>query len=122
MGRRQGAQLADAAAALREPVQAVLSRIRELNDAGEDPYAGLSIETLHRMAMQAIRHVPAIVEAERLSAGLSTDNLSPDVPASVEEARRRAEAMSRSELEDYLVGVDDGRREFLRELGLGDPA
>jgi hypothetical protein len=30
--------------------------------------------------------------------------------------------MSRSELEDYLVGVDDGRREFLRELGLDDPA
>jgi len=42
-------------------------------------------------------------------------NLSPDSPTMVEEARERAARMSRGELEDYLLGVDDGRRrEFLR--------
>jgi hypothetical protein len=47
-------------------------------------------------------------------------NIDPDASVSVGEARRRADAMSRDELETYLLGVDDGRRELLREAGLAD--
>ena len=93
-----------------------------MHDHGEDPFATLSISELHRMLVTSVRHLPSTVAAERLVAGLSTGNLSPDAPATVVEARRRAEQMSRSELEAYLVGsgVDDHRRqEFPR--GLDDP-
>ena len=80
----------------------------------------MSTAELGRLALLSTRHLPAIVEAERLVAGLSTVNIDPDAPASLGEARRRAEAMTRDELETYLLGVDDGRRELLREAGLDD--
>lgn len=122
MERRQATQLAAAAAALSQPIQAFLERIHRVREEGGDPFASMSIGELGRMAASSIRHLSSVVEAQRLVAGLSTENVQPDAPATVQEARRRAEAMSRGELEDYLLGVDDGRREFLRELGLDDPA
>jgi hypothetical protein len=122
MSRRQGVQLAAAAQALAQPARAFLERIQQARDRGEDPFARMSTAELGRLAVSAVRHLGSVVEAERLVAGLSTENVQPDAPATVEDARRRAEAMSRGELDDYLLGVDDGRREFLRELGLDDSA
>jgi hypothetical protein len=123
MERRQATQLAAAAQALTQPVRAFLERIQRVRDEGEDPFASLSLSELQRMAIASVRHLPSIVAAERLVAGLSTQSVSPDASASVEEARRRAERMSRSEIEDYLLGVDDGSRKFLRGLvDAGDSA
>jgi hypothetical protein len=119
MEDRQASQLIDAAQALAHPTRAFIERIQQMHDRGEDPFASQSISELHRMAVTSVRHLPSIVAAERLIAGLSTESASPDAPASAYEARRRAERMSRTELEAYLLGsgVDDhGRQEFLRGL------
>jgi hypothetical protein len=114
IGRRQAMQLEAAAQALTQPVRAFLERISQHRDAGHEPFSGMSISELHHLAVTSLRHLPSIVAAERLVAGLSTHSLSSDASASVADARRRAEMMSRSELETYLLGVDDGRRELLR--------
>jgi hypothetical protein len=115
MERRHEAQLKAGSSALTQPIRAYLQRVAELRGEGEEPFAELSLAELHRLAMGAIRHLSSVVAAERLVAGLSTEAHSSDALASVEEARRRADAMSRSEIETFLLGVDDGRREMLRE-------
>jgi hypothetical protein len=118
MERRHAAQLRAASHALSDPVRAYLHRIAELRGSGEDPFAELSLVELHRLAVGAVRHITSIVGAERLIAGLGADAPSSDSPGTVEDARRRADAMSRSEIETFLLGVDDGRAEFLRGIGL----
>jgi hypothetical protein len=69
MSRRQGVQLAAAAQALTQPVRAFLERIEKARAAGEDPYAGMSLAELGRLALLSTRHLPAIVEAEGSSPG-----------------------------------------------------
>lgn len=119
MERRHATQLAGAAGALVQPIQAFLQRIQVDRAAGIDPFKDLTTAQLARLAQMSVRHLGSVVEAERLVAGLSTESHA-DAPATHEAARLAAERMGRSELEDYLLGVDDGRAAIMVELGL-DP-
>lgn len=118
MGKRQATQLAAASQALTAPIQALIARVAAARSKGQDPFSELKPAELSRLATAAARHLPQVVEAERLVAGLSTANIHEGAPASVEEARRRADEMPREKLDEYLVGVDDGRRNLAAELGI----
>lgn len=110
MVRRQGVSLSAAAQMLLAPINAFLRKLQAEREAnpGADPYADYSLRELFREAKEAAKLLPNLVQAERLVSGLSTQNLGGHdggpVDVRVQEARRRAQGMSRSELERELVG------------------
>lgn len=110
VARRQATSLGAAAQALLQPIQAYLSRLSELQKAGEDPFAGWTLRELTKEAREAARLIPQLVQAERLVHGLSTSNVGGHdggpvaVDVRVQEARSRVRAMGRAELEELLAG------------------
>lgn len=116
MVKRQSTSLSAAAQALLAPIQAFLVKLQKERAANPngDPYDGYDLRELMREAREAARLLPSLIQAERLVAGLSTTNHGGHdggpIDVRVEEARRRARAMSRGELEHLLLGdaVIDG--------------
>jgi hypothetical protein len=130
----QGQHLSQARSALSEPVIAFLTKLRKMRKENEDdpeynPFEQFTLSQLQSIAIESIRYMPTIIQAERLVAGLSVDSTG-RLPGGVsagdgthDEARRRAEAMTRDELERMLVGGDrdDGRSTQMDLVGV-DPA
>jgi len=107
---RHGRHMEAMATALIQPVQAYLQRLAELRSAGDDPFKGMDIRELAREAHSAARLMPALVQAERLVLGLSTERTElTAIDAARAEAQRSVAGKSRTELDAYLTGVDDGR-------------
>lgn len=124
--KRQQQHLSAAANALAQPVVAFLTRIQEFQkkNPGEDPFKQFTLDQLQRMAMESIRYMPIVVQAERLVAGLSIDPAGAGAgDFTVDDARRKAESMSRPELQQFLLGEEynDGRAAQLEAAGV-DPA
>ncbi len=105
---REGRQLAGAAASLSQPIVAYLRRIEQITSVGGDPFADWDLRELSREARTSARYLPAVIQAERLVLGLSSVNVGGhDGGAIKPEAKVRAEQMSRSEAEAYLLGRED---------------
>ena len=110
MGKRHAAESAELQDALLMPAREMVRRYREAQEKGEDPFKGLSMLDLIKEATKAARVYAQVGVFERLSRGLSTTNVGGHEGGPIEvEHRERVEKMPRSELEAYLLGVDDGR-------------
>jgi hypothetical protein len=71
----------------------------------------MTLRELQKEAHSAVRLMPALVQAERLVLGLSTDRTElTGIDAARAEAQRAITGKSRTELDAYLTGVDDGRQ------------
>jgi hypothetical protein len=110
---REAAQMAAAAQALAQPIQALLMRINAQMAAKEEPFEGLTMWQLANLARASARALPAVIQGERLIQGLSTSNVDAHVSGdvTVSDARRQAEAMPPMERERFLLGEGfaDGR-------------
>lgn len=108
---RHGRHMETMAQALIEPVQAYLKRLQLLRDDNIEPFHGMSLKELQVEAHRAVRLMPALVQAERLVLGLSTDRTElTAIDSARAEAQRAITGKSRTELDAYLTGVDDGRQ------------
>jgi len=107
---REGRQLAGAAASLAQPIVAYLRRIESITSGGGDPFADWDLRELSREARTSARYLPAVIQAERLVAGLSTTNSDGHRGGGIKaEVEQQVEAMDRSQLEAYLLGREEHR-------------
>jgi hypothetical protein len=121
---RQREHLGKAAQALVEPVEAFLRKVQEKYAEGGNPFEEMTFAQLQALAIEAVRYMPAIVQAERLVTGLSLDPAGVGSNGGKEEAVRALESATRDELERILTGDgnerDDGRAAQLSAAGV-DP-
>jgi hypothetical protein len=102
--------LAGARALIGQSVTAVLRHIAAENEQGRDPFADWDLREKMCAAATLVKALPAVVQAERLVAGLSSVNLAGHDGGAVKaEATVRAESMSRAEAEAYLLGREEDR-------------
>lgn len=119
-GRRHARDAHKLTDVLLEPAKALVKRIekrRQENPDG-DVFESLSDLELLKEMRQAARVYPQVGVFERLAIGLSTSNVGGHEGGAIEIAdhRRRVEQMPREEIDNYLLGVDDGRRAARAEL------
>jgi hypothetical protein len=69
LARRQAEDAAHLRAALMAPARAVVERLERLRAAGEDPFAGVELPQLVRLAATAGRAVAQVATMERLAHG-----------------------------------------------------
>lgn len=124
-GRRQAQAAAALQAGLIQPAQELLRRIQAERAAGRNPFEGWTVEMLVKTTAACARAFPAIATFERLSRGMSTSNVAGHdggaIQHDVADARERAAAMTRQELEAYLLGVTDAGEASV-QLPLGESA
>jgi hypothetical protein len=116
--KRQGRALEAAVMALMAPVEAYLEKLRE-QGGPRQAFGQWTLRELQAASRESLRLLPALVQAERLVHGLSTskgEHVITDPARAAAEARVRD--MDRSELDAYLLGVEDGRA-VEREDALG---
>jgi hypothetical protein len=103
--RGEAQRLAGARALIGQSVTSVLRHIAAENEQGRDPFEDWDLREKMRAAATLVKALPAVVQAERLVAGLSSVNVGGhDGGAFKAEAKVRAESMSRAEAEAYLLG------------------
>jgi len=108
--RAEAQTLAASRVMISQSVQSVLKDIAAASEEGRDPFAGWDLREKVRTASVLVKALPAIVQAERLVAGLSTSKVGgQDGGATKAGAEQRAETMDRGELEAYLLGRDEHR-------------
>lgn len=108
--RAEAQHLAAARTMIGQAVTAVLRDIERSNREGRDPFEGWDLREKMRAAATLVKALPAVVQAERLVAGLSSVNVGGHGGGAIKaEATVRAESMSRSEAEAYLLGREEDR-------------
>ena len=106
--RGQAQHLAAARAGIGQLVTSFLRDVAAANEAGRDPFEDWDLREKARTMTVALKALPAIVQSERTVIGLSTVNVGGhDGGALKHEATIRAESMTRSEAEAYLLGRED---------------
>lgn len=113
MGRRHGEHAMKLQEALMKPAEAIAKRWAEAAVDGKDPFEGINNLELINAAVRAARVYAQIGVFERLTRGLSTSNVGGHDGGAIKtesEIRERVEKMPRGEQEDYLLGLEDGRR------------
>jgi uncharacterized membrane protein YccC len=111
IAERQSKTLEDAGKAVAAPIRAFVKRLEALDADGENPYDVMDFRKLANEVRACARLLPDLITAERLVAGLSTENadVHATVDVRVEDARRWAREQSKDDLERFLVGrVVDG--------------
>jgi len=107
--RAEAQHLAAARTMIGQTVTAVLRDIGRANDEGEDPFEGWDLREKLRAATVLAKALPAIVQAERLVAGLSTTNVGGHDGSSIKAEIEEVERMDRGQLEAYLLGREEQR-------------
>lgn len=101
MGERHARQLQAQQTALATPVSEFLKRYRTAQQEGRDFFEDWTDREVYRAVEMVARAMPALVQAERLARGLSTENVEAHVNV-------HGGPMSRQEAERVLLGIEDG--------------
>ena len=112
MAARQAREAGDLQNALLAPARAFLQRLEAAAGDGEDVFEGFTLRELMTATQKAASLWVGVAQFERLSRGLSTQNVGghDGGPISVEHARAEVESLGRMEVERYLLGVEDGAK------------
>ena len=112
MAARQAREAGDLQSALLAPARAFLERLHAATEAGEDAFEGFTLRELMTATQKAASLWVGVAQFERLSRGLSTQNVGghDGGPISVEHARAEIENLGRREVEQYLLGIEDGAK------------
>ncbi len=108
--RGEAQHLAGARGAIGQVVTSFLRHVAAEYEAGRDPFADWDLREKARAMVTATKALPAIVAMERTVLGQSTVNVGGHDGGPVKhEATVRAESMTRSEAEAYLLGREEDR-------------
>lgn len=125
MGLRHATEAMEAQEVLLMPARALMERWRKRKekDPDKDPFENLSDLELIKEATKAARVFAQVGIFERLSRGMSTTNVGGHEggPLEIQDHRARVEGMSRTEQEEYLLGVGPEAKAIARRHGLPDP-